>query len=125
MLVGRLLGGVSAMSWPPIMICPEVGVSRPEIIRSSVVLPQPDGPSSAKNSFWSMSKEMLSTAMTPPANFLDTLRMETMGSVMVQPLPDFSGAWSFIAMTVAITVITISTVDAALISGETPRRTSE
>ena len=28
---------------------PDVGVSRPATIRSVVVLPQPDGPSSAKN----------------------------------------------------------------------------
>ena len=34
MLVGRLLGGVSAMSSPPMMIWPSVGVSRPEIMRS-------------------------------------------------------------------------------------------
>ena len=94
-------------------------------MRSSVVLPQPEGPSSAKNSFCAMSSETLSTAMTPPGNFLVTLRMETIGSVMIQPLPAFGGAWSFIARTVATTVMTISTVEAALISGETPRRTSE
>ena len=95
MLVGRLLGGVSAMSWPPMMIWPQVGVSSPEIMRSSVVLPQPEGPSSAKNSFWAMSRVTLSTAMTPPGNFLVTLRMETMGSVIVQPLPDFSRRLEF------------------------------
>ena len=43
-------GGVSAMSSLPMMIPPDVGVSRPEIMRSSVVLPQPDGPTSISNS---------------------------------------------------------------------------
>ena len=62
MLTGRLLGGVSAMSSPSITISPAVGVSRPASIRSSVVLPQPDGPSSAKNSLRWMSSETLSTA---------------------------------------------------------------
>ncbi len=37
------------MSLPASVIVPEVGVSRPATIRSVVVLPQPDGPSSAKN----------------------------------------------------------------------------
>ncbi len=84
MLVGRLLGGVVAMSSPPIMIWPEVMNSSPEIMRSNVVLPQPEGPRSAKNSFWAMSKDTSSTATTPPAKFLQTLRMETMGSAIVR-----------------------------------------
>ena len=37
------------MSLPPSVIVPEVGVSSPATIRSVVVLPQPEGPSSAKN----------------------------------------------------------------------------
>ena len=48
MLVGRLLGGVSAMSSPSMRICPSVGVSRPAIMRSKVVLPQPEGPEQRK-----------------------------------------------------------------------------
>ena len=52
MLAGRFHGGTAAMSWPSIRILPAVGVSNPASIRSSVVLPQPDGPSSAKNSRW-------------------------------------------------------------------------
>ena len=38
------------MSTPSSRIWPEVGSSNPAIIRSVVVLPQPDGPSSEKNS---------------------------------------------------------------------------
>src|ERR1041384_808458 len=95
MLVGRLLGGVNAMSSPPMMIWPEVGVSRPEIMRRSVVLPQPDGPRSAKNSFGAMSKDTSSTAVTPPGKALVTLRMETIGSDMMSTLARFGGRLQF------------------------------
>ena len=37
------------MSWSPMRIVPAVGSSSPATMRSVVVLPQPDGPSSAKN----------------------------------------------------------------------------
>src|SRR5206468_8475346 len=89
------LGGVKAMSSPPIRIWPSVGVSRPEIMRSSVVLPQPEGPSRAKNSFCSMSIEILSTAVTPPANRFETLRMEMMGSVMGSSMGGLGGRLQF------------------------------
>src|SRR2546430_9825104 len=43
----RALGGTSAATRsPPMKISPEVGRSSPAIIRSRVVLPHPDGPSS-------------------------------------------------------------------------------
>ena len=42
--------GTSAMSWPSIAIRPLSGLSKPAICFSSVVLPQPDGPTSATNS---------------------------------------------------------------------------
>ena len=50
MLVGRRLAGMPAMGWPSTAIVPPVGLSKPAIMRSSVVLPQPDGPSREKNS---------------------------------------------------------------------------
>ncbi len=50
MFTARLLGGTGAMSWPDNSIRPSVGASKPASMRSSVVLPQPDGPSRAKNS---------------------------------------------------------------------------
>ena len=40
----RLFGGSSVMSLPSIVIVPAVGCSKPAIMRSVVVLPQPDGP---------------------------------------------------------------------------------
>ena len=42
---------------------PEVGVSKPASMRSSVVLPQPDEPSSAKISPWAMSRLTWLTAL--------------------------------------------------------------
>ena len=51
-----LAGRLEPTSSPSSRICPEVGSSSPAIIRSVVVLPQPDGPSSMKNSPSSMVK---------------------------------------------------------------------
>ena len=47
-------------------ISPEVGSSSPAIIRSVVVLPQPEGPSSMKNSPSSMVKDDACTAVKAP-----------------------------------------------------------
>ena len=57
MFTRRLCGGRSAMRLPDRVISPELGASKPAIIRSSVVLPQPEGPSRVKNSLSSMVKE--------------------------------------------------------------------
>jgi hypothetical protein len=46
----RWNGGVLPIGWPFRQISPEVGYSKPAIIRRLVVLPQPDGPSIEKNS---------------------------------------------------------------------------
>ena len=51
------------MSLPPSVIVPSVGVSRPATIRSVVVLPQPDGPSRAKNEPVGMSRSRSFTAV--------------------------------------------------------------
>ena len=47
-----------------------VGKSNPAIIRSVVVLPQPEGPSRAKNSPSPISRSMSSTAVTSPKRFV-------------------------------------------------------
>ena len=52
-------------------------LAKPASMRSSVVLPQPEGPSSAKNSPSPMSTETLSTAATEPKRLV-TLRTEMM-----------------------------------------------
>src|SRR4051794_39084942 len=48
---------------------PRVGSSKPAIIRSTVVLPDPDGPSNEKNSPGAMSRSMPATASTSPNVF--------------------------------------------------------
>src|SRR5260370_31021621 len=49
---------------------PSSGTSKPAISRNSVVLPQPDGPSSAKNSPASTASDTRSTAATAPNRLL-------------------------------------------------------
>ena len=66
MLTGRLCAGIRSRSWPSTSMRPDSGVSKPAIERSSVVLPQPDGPSSAKNSLSAMSSEMPCRATVSP-----------------------------------------------------------
>ena len=75
MFTGRLLGGVLAMSWPSSSTWPEVGASNPAIIRSVVVLPQPEGPSSEKNPPAGISRSMLSTATTGPKCLVSATRL--------------------------------------------------
>jgi hypothetical protein len=50
----------------PIWIVPSVGSSRPAIIRSAVLFPHPDGPSSTRNSWSLISSVRSSTATTSP-----------------------------------------------------------
>ena len=50
MFTSRLFGGTPSTSSPCRTTCRAVGSSKPAIIRMVVVLPQPDGPSSEKNS---------------------------------------------------------------------------
>ena len=74
MLTLRLCGGVADMSTPSSRISPASGRSKPAIMRSVVVLPQPDGPTIEKNSPPGMSSEMSSTAATSPKRFVsDTI----------------------------------------------------
>ena len=48
--MSRLLGGMPVMSLPSTTIRPSSGRSKPATRRSAVVLPQPEGPSSERNS---------------------------------------------------------------------------
>src|SRR3954464_5641807 len=65
-LTSRSCGAVRETSIPPSSIRPPSGRSKPAIRRSVVVLPEPEGPSSVKNSPRRTSRSMLSTAITPP-----------------------------------------------------------
>ena len=67
----RLCGGVFATSSPSSRMRPLVGRSNPAIMRSVVVLPQPDGPTIVKNSPGGMNRSMPSTAHDAVAEALD------------------------------------------------------
>src|SRR5438477_3551137 len=58
------------MSSPPRVTLPWSGCSKPAMIRNVVVLPDPDGPSSVKNSPAVTCRSTLSTATTSPYVFL-------------------------------------------------------
>ncbi len=85
MLMGRSLGGRRPMSKPWTLMLPSVGNSRPAIMRSVVVLPHPDGPSSEKNSPSAMERWSSSTATTSP-NRLMTPSSSTAGSANLTSL---------------------------------------
>ena len=69
------------MSWPSMKIRPDVGCSNPASMRSSVVLPQPEPPSSENSSPFAMSSETLSTALKVP-NVLVTPSILTNGAAI-------------------------------------------
>src|SRR5437773_2921707 len=62
------------MSVPSSRILPSVGCSNPAIIRSVVVLPQPDGPSIEKNSPLGISTLIPATAATSPKRLTRSTR---------------------------------------------------
>ena len=64
MAVSRRLGCSAVTSLPPRRTRPVVGSSKPPIMRSMVVLPQPDGPSSVTSSPGSIVKSQGATAVT-------------------------------------------------------------
>ena len=66
MPTSRRFGGNSSILFSPMMTCPTLCWMKPAMIRSSVVLPQPEGPSSAINSPALMSSVTLSTANAAP-----------------------------------------------------------
>ena len=101
---------------------PSLGVSKPASMRSSVVLPQPDGPSSAKNSFSRMSSETPSTRRHRAETLGDAIDAEQRALVgHGATAPRFRRCESASAMT--LTAMTI--VASALISGVMPKRIIE
>ena len=65
--MSRSRGESLVTSRSPIEMSPSVTSSRPAIIRSSVDLPQPDGPTSTMNSPLAIVRLTSSTARTSPA----------------------------------------------------------
>ena len=84
----RFSGGSAQPGRPttasPSFTLPASGISKPATSRSSVVLPQPDGPSSAKNSPSAMSRLTLSTARVSP-NCFDTASKLTPATAPLLP----------------------------------------
>src|SRR6478672_587002 len=70
--MSRWRGARSVTSRSPIAIDPAVTSSRPAIMRRSVDLPQPDGPTRTTNSPSSIASDTSFTARTPPAYSFDT-----------------------------------------------------
>jgi hypothetical protein len=70
MAIFRARGGKSFITFPPMNNSPSVGVSKPAIMRSSVLLPQPEGPSSTRNSPSRVSRLTPFTATMSPNVFL-------------------------------------------------------
>ena len=69
MPMSRFHGGTAEMSLPSTSTRPERGRANPAITRSSVDFPEPEGPSSAKNSPGSMARLILrSTSVLPNAS---------------------------------------------------------
>src|SRR5512141_1511677 len=67
MAMRRSRGVMSLTTTPPIRISPEVGSSRPAIMRSRVVLPEPEGPRRTRNSPSRLSRLTFLTAAACPA----------------------------------------------------------
>ena len=65
---------VSLSARPARSMRPALGISSPAIMRSVVVLPHPDGPSSVINSPFSISRSRLRTAWKSPNRFSIALR---------------------------------------------------
>ena len=65
MAMSRSFGSTSLTTLSPMRISPPEIVSRPAIIRSAVDLPQPDGPTSTRNSPSSMSSDRSWMAWKP------------------------------------------------------------
>ena len=66
----RFFGATSVTSSPLIRIRPEVTLSSPAVIRSAVVLPQPDGPSSTRNSAGATVRLSSCSTVTAPKDLL-------------------------------------------------------
>src|SRR5690349_8214777 len=62
----RFSGRSVVMSWPSSTMRPRLGSTKPATICSVVVLPQPEGPSSERNSPFSIDSDRPSTAVKSP-----------------------------------------------------------
>src|SRR3989339_1177856 len=84
MPVLRRWGGRSLTGWPSNRMRPSSGVQKPAIMRRSVVLPQPDGPSRKKHSPSWISRDTPSTAVTLPNRLAMNWRERFIKKVRIQ-----------------------------------------
>src|SRR5215204_5491268 len=75
--MSRSIGAKSLTTWSSIRMRPEVMLSSPATMRSVVVLPQPEGPTSTMNSLSRISRSTTFTAWKPFSYFLLSLRIDT------------------------------------------------
>src|ERR671924_376377 len=71
MAILRARGGSSLTTRPPMSTSPSVGCSSPAMVRSSVVLPHPEGPRRTRYSPSSVARSTPSTARTRPLRAAD------------------------------------------------------
>src|SRR5207247_9360842 len=82
----RLRGDTPLTTRPSKRMSPLSGVSKPAIMRSVVVLPQPEPPTSETSSPGWMSRESPSTATAPPKRFVRRSRLiRTLPRVLLEP----------------------------------------
>ena len=132
MLTLRLNGGTVATGSPSSRTSPSVGCSKPAIMRSVVVLPQPDGPSSEKNSPSAIVRSRSSTAVAAPKRFVTPSKRTASLIAPSLPLstpsplsrrPNSRGSTS--ASAIASTEMASISVPIALIVGVTPKRIAD
>ncbi len=87
--MSRLCGGAYVASFPSIQTSPESGCTKPAIIISIVVLPEPDGPRSVRNSPSGISMLAPPNATTGPY-VLRRLRILSFGCVTRSETPPLS-----------------------------------
>src|SRR5580765_812550 len=75
--MSRSIGWTSLTTRPPMRISPSVSSSRPAVKRRTVVLPEPEGPTSTSSSPSAISRSTLSTAVAPPGKTFVTSRSVT------------------------------------------------
>src|SRR3954465_1800197 len=89
MAMSRSLGGTLFTTRPPIAISPRLISSRPAIMRSSVDLPQPEGPTRTTNSPSGISTETPCSTCTEPKYFSTCLT----STAAIPVLPCRAVAW--------------------------------
>src|SRR3954463_8746717 len=98
MLTSRLFGGTPTTFLPCRKTSPSVGSSKPAIMRIGVVLPQPGGPSSEKNSPSPMVTSTPLTAATAPPRAWNVLVIP-LSSIAASSVPTSAVSASFVSVT--------------------------